>query len=150
MAKMSITFDGFEKMMVELERQGTQLKPVVDEALTKTQEYIQQNVESAAAPYANGGRKGYANGLMNEAIIKDARIDWSGDLATVKVGFSSDHPIGYMHSIFVMHGVPAHGKFNKGYQKDANLYNAVFGTKTKKEIERIQKEVMEKNMKFGR
>ena len=63
MAKMSITFDGFEKLAAELERQGKELKPAVNEALEETQKYIQQELEIAVQPYSNGGRKGYAEAV---------------------------------------------------------------------------------------
>lgn len=149
--KMSITFDGFEKLAVELEKVGGDLKPAVNEALEETQKYIQQNLENASVVYSNGGRKGYADGDLVNAIITDPKIDWSGSVASVKVGFSQQKNWkGFMHSIFVMYGVPAHGKFNKGYQKDAKVYNAIRGKKTRLEIEKIQKEVMEKHLKLGR
>ena len=149
--KMSITFDGFEKLAAEIDRQGQELKPAVNEALEETQKYIQQNVESASEPYKSGGQKGYAKGNLADAIITDPKIEWTGDVGTVGVGFSSnkDHK-GFLHSIMVMYGVPAHGKFNRGYAKDAKVYNAIRGTRTKKEIERIQKEIMEKYLKMGR
>lgn len=151
MARMSITFDGFEKMAAELDKIGNDLKPAVNEALEETQKYIQENVESASAPYQHGGRKGYAEGDMVDAIIRDPKIEWSGSEATVGVGFSSKQNWkGFMHSIFVMYGVPAHGKFNKGYGKDAKVYNAIRGVRTQREIERIQKEIMEKHLKLGR
>lgn len=147
--RMSIIFDGFEKIAAELDRQGKELKPAVNEALEETQKYIQQELQSAAQPYANGGHKGYAKGDMYDAIITDADIDWKGSVASVKVGFSTLYGgwEGFMHSIFVMYGVPAHGKFNRGYGKDAKVYNAIRGIRTKKQIEKLQKEVMEKYLK---
>lgn len=140
---MSITFDGFEKLVAELERQGKALKPAVNEALEETQKYIQQQLENACEPYQEEGRKGFAAGDMVNAIITEPKIEWSGDVATVNVGFSAQKNWkGFKHSIFVMYGVPAHGKFNKGYQKDAKVYNAIRGIRTKNQIAKIQKEVM--------
>lgn len=149
MARMSITFDGFEKLAAELDREGKQLKPAVNEALEETQRYIQQQVEEASLPYANGGKKGYAEGNLYDAIIRHPEIEWLGSVANVKVGFSSKQNWkGFMHSIFVMYGVPAHGKFNKGYQKDGKVYNAIRGIRTKKQIEEKQKEVMKKYLQM--
>ncbi len=147
--RMSITFDGFEKLAAELDRQGKDLKPAVNEALEETQKYIQQELQSATLQYANGGRKGYAKGDLYDSIITDPDIEWNGLVASVKVGFSSIYGgwEGFMHSIFVMYGVPAHGKFNRGYGKDAKVYNAIRGIRTKKQIEKLQKEVMEKHLK---
>ncbi len=150
MAKMSITFNGFSELAAELDRQGKELKPAVSEALEETQKYIQQELESASEIYQKGGKKGFAEGDMYDAIIRDPVIEWNGNLASVKVGFSSYGGSmwkGFMHSIFVMYGVPAHGKFNKGYQKDAKVYNAIRGIRTKKKIAELQKEIMQKHLK---
>ena len=150
MAKMSITFNGFEKIAAELERQNREVKPAANEALEESQKYIQQELETAAQPYASGGYKGYAKGYLYEAIIRHPHVDWEGTVAKVGVGFTKQQKLGFMHSLFVMYGVPAHGKFNKGYQKDAKIYNAIRGQKTKRKINEIQKEVMEKHLKLGR
>lgn len=152
MAKMTIIFDGFEKMAAQLDEMGKELKPAVNEALEETQKYVQQNLEAATQAYAspNKGRRGWAKGYMYDAIIKDATVDWAGSVATVKVGFSSQNKLGFMHSIFVMYGVPRHGKFNKGYAKDAGIYNAIRGTRTRNQIKKLQKEIMEKHLQLGR
>lgn len=149
MARMSIIFDGFEKMAAKLDEMGREIKPAVNEALEETQKYIQQGLEVAAAPYQspNGGRKGWAKGYMYDAIIKNPTILWEASVASVKVGFSSENKLGFMHSIFVMYGVPRHGKFNKGYAKDTAVYNAIKGTRTKNQIKKLQKEIMEKYLK---
>lgn len=142
---MSITFDGFEKLAAELDKQGKELKPAVTEALEETQKYIQQQVESASEVYSSGGRKGYAEGNLVNSIITDPKIEWEGNTAKVGVGFSSQKDKkGFIHSLFVMYGVPAHGKFNRGYQKDTKVYNAIRGIRTKNEIKKIQQEVMKK------
>lgn len=156
--KMSITFDGFEKMATELNEKGQDVKVAVSEALEETQRYVQQEVESASAPYANGSGKkqiglkySWANGNMYDAIIRNPKIEWSGNVATVGVGFSPEqNKVGFMTSLFVMYGVPAHGKFNRGYQKDAKVYNAIKGVRTQKHIAELQKEIMEKHLKMGR
>ena len=148
---MSITFDGFEKLAAELDKVGGDLKPAVNEALEETQKYIQQELESASQIYSSGGRKGYADGDLNAAIIRNPKVEWLGNVGVVDVGFSKElNWKGFMHSIFVMYGVPAHGKFNKGYQKDPKVYNAIRGLRTKNQIEQIQKEIMENHLKLGR
>lgn len=153
MARMSITFDGFDKLAEELNKKEVALKPAVNEALEESQKYIQQRLESAAEPYRspNTGLKGYAKGDLYEAIIKEPHVEWENSyFASVKVGFSSENRKGFMHSIFVMYGVPFHGKFNHGYKKDAKIYNAIKGTRTRNQIEKIQKKTLERYLKFGR
>lgn len=151
MAKMSIVFNGFDVLAEKIDQMGKDIKPAVDEALIETQKYIQTTLESAAAPYQSpkDGRKGWAKGNMYDAIIKDAKVEWEGYVATVGVGFSSRNRLGFMHSIFVMYGVPFHGKFNHGYAKDTKIYNAIKGVRTKNRIKKLQQEILEKYLNSG-
>lgn len=140
MAKMSITFSGFADLAADIDRSGGDLHKAVDEALTKTGQYIQSQLSSAAAPYAAKGLKGYATGKMYGDIIKDQIVSWQGSIAEVSAGFNLSN--GGWHSIFVMYGTPR-------MSKDTKVYNAIKGTRTKKEIEKIQQEVMQKYIKIG-
>ncbi len=141
MAKMSITFDGFKDLAEAIDRSGKDVKTAVNEALTKTQKLVQNNVTTAAAPYAHKGVKGYATGEMYRTIIKDAQVTWAGSIATVGAGFKISQQGGF-HSIFVMYGTPR-------MAKDPKVYNAIKGTKTKKDIAELQKNVMGDYLKMG-
>lgn len=141
MAKMQILFNGFEDLAAEVDRSDGDLQKAVDEALTETAKYIQGQVTSAAAPYAAKGRKGYATGRMYGSIIEDGLVTWNGHVAEVGTGFALNESSGW-HSIFVMYGTPR-------MAKDTKVYNAIKGAKTKKEIERIQQEIMQKYIKIG-
>lgn len=141
MAKMSIIFDGFADLAAEIDRAGGDLKTAVDDALTETQKLVQNNVTNASAPYAHKGRKGYATGEMYNSIIQHAQIEWTGSIAEVNVGFDLTQKDGF-HSIFVMYGTPR-------MAKDAKVYNAIKGTKTKKQIAEIQEKVMQNHLKLG-
>lgn len=141
MAKMSIIFDGFADLAEQIDRSGGDLHKAVDEALTETQKLIQENLVTAAAPYASKGLKGYARGEMYKRILQDARIHWKGEVAEVDVGFNLSEKGGW-HSIFVMYGTPR-------MAKDTKVYNAIKGAKTKKDIEKIQEEILQKYVKLG-
>ena len=141
MAKMQILFNGFEDLAAEVDRSDGDLQKAVDEALTETAKYIQSQVATAAAPYAAKGRKGYATGRMYGSIIEDGLVTWNGHVAEVGTGFALNESNGW-HSIFIMYGTPR-------MAKDTKVYNAIKGAKTKKEIERIQQEVMQKYIKIG-
>lgn len=138
MARMSILFDGFEDLAraVETTMGDQYLKPAVDKALVETGKYIQDQVKKASAPYAikGGGLKGYATGAMYKSIKKDQNVTWQGNIAEVSVGF--DLTEGWW-SLFVMYGTPR-------MAKDPKIYNAIKSAKTKKEVARIQQEVMSK------
>ena len=150
MAKMSIMFNGFADLAEKIDAMGKDIKPAVEEALTETQKLVQTNLDSAAEQYRspNDGRKGWAKGNLYKAIIKNPRIEWEGNIATVRVGFSRElDRLGFWHSIFVMYGVPFHGKFNHGYAKDTKIYNAIKGTRTKNRIKKLQRDTLERYMK---
>lgn len=136
MARMSIMFDGFKDMAEMVDRVNpSALKPAVDKALNATGEYIQNQVDKAALPYAHGGLKGYATGEMFKALKNANPVIWKSPyIAEVSVGFDL-HAKGGFHSIFVMYGTPR-------MAKDPKLYNSMKGTKTKKEVAKIQEEIL--------
>lgn len=141
MAKMQIIFDGFDQLAADIDRMGGDLHAAVDEALTATQQLIQDNLTTAAAPYSAKGRKGYAKGNMYKTILKDKRITWKGEVAEVDVGFDLMAKGGW-HSIFMMYGTPR-------ITKDQQIYNAIKGAKTKQQIEKLQQETMQKYLGLG-
>lgn len=141
MAKMKIIFNGFEDLAYAIDKAGGDLKEAVDEALVETQKHIQGKLTSAAAPYAAKGRKGYATGRMYGTIVGDGAVTWAGSIAEVNAGFTLGASGGW-HSIFVMYGTPR-------MAKDTSVYNAIKGTATKKQIERIQQEIMQKHLVLG-
>ena len=140
--KMKILFNGFEDLAYLIDKTGGNLQEAVDDALTETQILVQNNVTSAAAPYSAKGLKGYATGRMYSTIIDDGIITWHGSVATIDVGFRIRADGGW-HSIFVMYGTPR-------MSKDTKVYNAIKGTKTKKEIADKQEEVMQKYMSWDK
>lgn len=144
MAKMSILFDGFSDLAEELDRMGGDLHSAVDEALSETQKLVQDRLQSAAEVYQNkgGGQKGYATGRMFKSIIDDPHVVWNGSVAEVGAGFNLMTQ-GGIHSIFVMYGTPR-------MAKNAKVYNAIKGTKTRKDIAKLQEEIMQKHLKLGR
>lgn len=161
MAKMSITFSGFDDLMKEIERAGQRVKPAVDEALEASQKIIQKELTTAAAPYARkGGGKGYATGKMYKAILKDPKPEWNGTVATIKVGFDLKKK-GGIHSIFIMYGTARHAPANQygspkkaapktiKTEKDPRVFDAVFGKRIKDEIKSKQEEILRKYLSFG-
>lgn len=141
MAKMSITFDGFKDLAAAIDRADGDLKTAVTEALTETTEVVKANLIPAAAIYDRKGLKGYATGKMYRSMIKNDMVTWEGSVASVRSGFNLRQKGGW-HSIFVMYGTPR-------MAKDPNIYNAIKGTKTRKEIAKAQEEIMQKHLKLA-
>ena len=142
MARMKILFDGFEDLAYLIDSAGGDLHKAVTEALDETGFYVQNNVNQAALPYAHGGLKGYATGEMFNALKKDNPVIWTSDtIAEVSVGFNLSEKGGF-HSIFVMYGTPR-------MAKDQKLYNAIKGTKTQKDVAKIQESIMSKYISYA-
>lgn len=139
MARMSILFDGFDDLAAEIDRAGGDLTAAVEDALQQTQEFIQNGLTIAAAPYNGKGLKGYATGKMFGSIVDDRKIYFKGNVAEVRVGFELDKGF---HSIFIMYGTPR-------IKKDQKIYNAIKGTKTQKEIAELQEMVLRKHLNLG-
>lgn len=141
MAKMGITFKGFDDLIYQIDKAGKNADKAAKIALQETQQKIQSNLTTAAAPYASSGRKGYATGAMYSSIIKDARISGVGSVIEVDVGFDLKAKGGW-HSIFIMYGTPR-------IAKDSAVYNAIKGARTKKEIAEIQEKALRKYLAIG-
>ena len=135
MARMEILFDGFHDLAYTIDAMGGDLKAAVNDALTQTGEFIQNQVNQAALPYAHGGLKGYATGAMFNALKKDNPIIWTSPaVAEVSVGFNLSDKGGF-HSIFVMYGTPR-------MAKDQKLYNSIKGARTRQHVQYIQEEAL--------
>ena len=141
MAKMSITFKGFDQLAEDLDAIGGDLHDAVDEALTESVKIIQSNLQTAAAPYSAKGLRGYATGKMYGSIIENPQVEWKGLIAEVGAGFEL-YSRGGWHSIFVMYGTPR-------MAKNPKVYNAIKGTKVKNEIAKKQEEIMKKHLELG-
>lgn len=130
MARMTLQFDGLKDLSRRIDEIEGSIKPTASEALTKVQEYVQGQTRQAAARYAPGGTQ-YSTGRMQGAIKPNDGPKWSGDVASVGVGFIISQPGGGgMHSIWRMYGTPRAAK-------DTKLYNAIRGARTQKQVTEI-------------
>ena len=137
---MPFTMDtkDFQNLTQMLEKKGKDVKAAADEALAATTDLIAENLTTAASPYAGRGLKGYATGRMYGTILHE-RPEWKGTTATVRAGFRIRDAL---ESVFIMYGTPK-------IAKDTKVYNAIMGTKTKKEIQQKQEEILLEHMKLG-
>lgn len=123
---LSLEFDGMEQMIRDLEAMGNDVDKVVEKALIKSANYVTERVKQEISVYEKH------TGKLEESLVENEVVKWYGDIASINVGF--DYNISY-HSIFLMiTGTPY-------LQPNMNLYNAMYGSKTKKEVEKIQRDI---------
>ena len=129
----------FQNLLIELDKKGKDAKVAADEALQITGNLIAENLTTAASPYAGKGLKGYATGKMYGTILRNERTEWNGNTATVRAGFRIRDAL---ESVFIMYGTPR-------MAPDKKVFNAIQGTKTKKQIKEKQEEILREHMGLG-
>lgn len=137
MAKMKIDFKGFKEYAERLDSLGGDLKKTTEKALKDSFDLITPQVKTQIQPH-------HLSGSTEGSLRTTAQIEWDGDRASVPVGF--DIKKGGLASIFLMYGTPR-------MKPDKSLYNAFFGTATKKKLremqERIFYDAIEKKLNGG-
>ena len=133
--KLTVDFEGFDVLTKKLERLGGDVKQATESALKASHNVVEKNVTAAMQPHIETGK-------TEKAIIKTPVVEWTGDTAAVDVGF--DISGGGLASIFLMYGTQLHGQPH--ITPDKNLYNAVYGAQTKKQIKQIQEEAILKRI----
>lgn len=123
--KTRIEFEGFDEVIAKLTQLDGDIKGVTEKALRETHKIITKKAETAIAPHKE-------TGATAKSLKKNAEISWGDGTASVETGFSIRQ--GGLASIFLMYGTPR-------MKKDQNLYNAFFGSKTKKEVTEIQEDI---------
>ena len=135
MGKFSLEFAGFDEVLKKLTKLEADIKPVAEEALTKTHEIITKKAEAAIQKPNLPAQGKYSTGRTAESIKRDAQITWSGTEGSVSIGFNIKK--GGLASIFLMYGTPR-------MIKDQALYDAFWSEQTEGEIMNAQKEIFYK------
>jgi HK97 gp10 family phage protein len=133
MATMGIQIDGFDRILKELDRLEADTKEVAEKALKKTFDIVQKKTESGMQKQNLPAKGRYDSGETRKAIIQRPEVSWSGDTASVDVGFDLKQDAGFV-SIFLMHGTPK-------MKPDKKLYDAFYAKKTKDEIIQAQEDI---------
>lgn len=127
--KFKLEFSGFEELSQRLQELGGDLKVVTEQALQNTHDYVTPKLHRDMKKHKRTGR-------TEKSIIDKAKVEWNGDVASIDVGFNIED--GGLPSIFLMYGTPRHKPNHPGTSADNQLYNDIYGNKTKKEIAELQ------------
>lgn len=145
--KYGLNFDGVMELSEKLQEFGGDLRETAEETLAFIPAKVNPELKTAMAKHRKSGR-------VERSIIEGQQVTWTGNVASIDVGF--DLKTGGMPSIFLMYGTPRHAPRNQyggpvragarehpGTQADRQLYNAVYGTQTQKEIKQKQADIFQ-------
>lgn len=136
MAKAKFDFSAVEDMAKKLNAIDSELtKQAVEQSLQKAQHLVAEQARAAMAKHTEYSRK-KADSTVN-SIFDDGVVEWTADtVASINVGFDLNKS--GLVSIFLMKGTKLHGQPH--IAPDRELYNAVYGSATKKKIKEIAQE----------
>ena len=140
--KIGLKFEGLEEMIANLEKVQGDLKTTTEKALKASKQRVNEELRKVTIPANYPAHGKYSTGKTAQSIDTDMSVTWEGTTASIKVGY--DMQISGMTSIFLMYGTPRHKPPMKAVRK---MYNAIYGSKMKKEIAEIQREVFAKVIK---
>lgn len=120
--KITLQFKGFEEYAEKLDKLGGDLKATTEKALQNSHDFITPKIKAAI-------KKHHRSGLTEKSLATDTKVKWEGSTASIDIGFKIGD--GGLPSIFLMYGTPR-------MKKDQNLYDSIYGSKTKKEIAELQ------------
>ena len=123
--KLTVDFANFEEYAEKLDRLGGDLKAAIDKALEESKDFVNTQLHEQM-------KKHRRTGNTERTISDTANVEWSGPICSVDVGF--DIAQGGLASVFLMYGTPR-------MDKDQKLYNAVYGTATKRKVKEIQEKI---------
>lgn len=129
MAKMKLQFPAWEELAENLDKLGGDLKETTEEALKASHAAITPKIEAAFKPHSVR-----FSGDTLETLRKEQKVEWSGMVGSIPIGF--DISKGGLPSIFIMYGAPT-------VAPDRKVYNAFYGSATRKEISKIQHEIFQ-------
>lgn len=126
MQKMQMQVEGIDALMERMQRLGVDTRSAVNKALIETHKIVTDKAEAAIEPHKR-------TGATEASLRREAVPEWSGDVASIKVGFDIEN--GGLPSIFLMYGTPH-------IKPDTALHNAFFGKETVKEIVEAQEKAI--------
>ena len=129
--KLTLDFPMFETLKKQLnEAGGNTLTTAVENALTTSASYIDSQLKAAIAPHRRTGT------VEQSLDTHPNQVEWFGSNASVQVGFNLSD--GGLPSLFLMYGTKVHGQPH--VKPDKKLYNAVYGSRVKNQVHKIQEE----------
>lgn len=140
----NLNFDEFNDLLTEFDGLGGNLKPVVTKALEDVADTVEADTEKALVKSNMPAQGKYSSGETEKSMVRNAKVEWSGTIAEIGLGFDFDKPgaAGYLIS-----GTPRM-KPNKELQriyKRKKYLKDIQNDMSNTVIEAIDEEVSDKN-----
>lgn len=126
--RIGLQFEGFDELAAQFEQLGGDLRSATENALKASKRAVTPGIDQAI-------NKHRLTGDTERSLDKKIRVEWEGTTASIDIGFHISQ--GGLPSVFLMYGTPR-------VKKDTKLYNSIYGSKVKKQIAEVQKEVFQK------
>lgn len=136
--RMTVDFSGVNSYLQRLQKIPGAAERAVTEALKATQDLVADKAAATIAPHNK-------TGTVAGTILRDGDVAWTMDTASIAVGYSikdGEGELTGLPSIFLMYGTEVDGQ--TGIEADKAMYNAVYGSATKKEAQRLQEQAFDK------
>lgn len=136
--KVGLQFSGFEEMAEKLDELEGDLKKTTEDALRKSKTIVAVNLLKATQKSNLPAHGKYSHNGTRHSIDTSKNVNWEGTIGEIHVGF--EFKKSGLKSIFLMYGTPKMPKVQA-------IYDAVYGSKTKAQIRKIQKETFQEAIK---
>lgn len=136
--KVTLDFKVFEKYAEEFDNLGGDIKAAATQVLQNGHDMVTPDIERVMKKHTKTGR-------TERAILTDSKVEWTGNIGSIGVGFDIAH--GGLASVFLMYGTPRHEPGHPGTEADQDLYDAIYGSKVKREMKQMTETVMKRAIK---
>lgn len=137
---LSIDFSNFSDYAEKLDELGADLKKVFADAMEQAAETVQEDtmdaLDSANLP-ADGI---YSKGITKEQVIKNAKVEWSGYVGEIGLGFDKSKPGA---GGFLITGTP---KMQPDYKLEDIFGRKKYENQIKKDIEEVLQDEIDRIM----
>lgn len=128
--KIGLELKGFAELIAKLDAAGGNLKRATEAALQSSKRAINPGIQAAMQKHRRTGK-------TEASLDRDMTVEWDGYTASIGIGFRLGAGDGGRASIFLMYGTPR-------ITPDKQLCDAVYGSKIKSRIAKIQTEAISK------
>lgn len=127
-----------------LETANKIVKPAVDKALKASKQYVTNLLDKDTVRGNFPAQGNYSTGNLKESIDRDYRVEWYGSKAQIKIGY--DFNKSGLTSILMIRGAP---RKQPRMEKARKIKDDIYGSKTEREVIRIQEEAIFKFIARG-